>query len=108
MVRLWSDGPSGQFKNQYLYHFLPLLLHRYNLQFIQWNFFATSHGKGAVDGVGVIAKRAVWNKIKARQSTVKSAQDFVDVVTTGCVSIIAKCINDFDEQFLSTNKGQIR
>ena len=34
---------------------------------IRWNFFATSHGKGAVDGVGGVLKRRAWNKVKARQ-----------------------------------------
>ena len=31
---------------------------------IRWNFFATSHGKGAVDGVGGVLKRRAWNKGK--------------------------------------------
>jgi hypothetical protein len=38
------------------------------------------HGKGAVDGVGGAAKRAVWRAIKARSSTVKNAQSFCEVL----------------------------
>jgi hypothetical protein len=56
-VRLWSDGPSGQFKNQYMFTFLRFLLERYSLACVQWNFFATSHGKGAVDRIGGSAKK---------------------------------------------------
>jgi hypothetical protein len=33
------------------------LVSRYSLSILQWNFFAASHGKGPVDGVGAIAKK---------------------------------------------------
>ena len=44
----------------------------------QWFFFATSHGKGAVDGVGGVAKRAVWNQVKLRKVIIDSAEDFLN------------------------------
>lgn len=34
----------------------------YNIE-ISWSFFATSHGKGAVDGIGATVKRSVWTQI---------------------------------------------
>ena len=42
-----------------------------------WYFFATSHGKGAVDGVGAIVKRAVWSQVKQRKVEINNAEDFV-------------------------------
>ena len=33
---------------------------------IHWNFFATSHGKGPVDGIGGAVKRYVWTAAKQR------------------------------------------
>ena len=49
---IFSDGPSSQFKNQYILSYLPSAYKRHHLDSLNWNFFATSHGKGAVDGVG--------------------------------------------------------
>ena len=40
---------------------------KYHFQSIVLNFFATSHSKGAVDAVGGLLKRFVWNSIKSRK-----------------------------------------
>lgn len=54
----FSDGAASQFKQRFLFCSLTLLGRR-----ITWNFFATSHGKGPVDGIGGTAKRQVkWAK----------------------------------------------
>ena len=64
---IFSDGPSSQFKNKYIVNFL----HKLNQTIdIQWNFFATSHGKGVVDGVGGTIKRLVWKAFIARKAAV--------------------------------------
>ena len=34
---------------------------------LTWNFFATSHGKGVVDGLGGTVKRAVWAHVRSGQ-----------------------------------------
>ena len=64
---IFSDGPSSQFKNKYIVNFL----HKLNQTIhIQWNFLATSHGKGVVDGVGGTIKRLVWKALIARKAAV--------------------------------------
>ncbi|KXJ17259.1 hypothetical protein AC249_AIPGENE8686 [Exaiptasia diaphana] len=40
----FSDGPSSQFKNRYIVNFLHKVKKLIN---IQWNYFATAHGKGS-------------------------------------------------------------
>lgn len=40
-------------------------------------FFATSHGKGAVEGEGAIVKRAVGGQVKQRKAEIDNAADFV-------------------------------
>ena len=45
-VHVFSDGPSSQFKNKYIAHFL----HQLSVQ-IEWHYFATSHGKEWLTGV---------------------------------------------------------
>jgi len=48
---------------------------------IKWNFFATSHGKGAVDGIGGAAKRHVWAKVSTRKTVVYDAAGFVSAAS---------------------------
>ena len=52
----FSDGCAGQYKN--CKHFLNICYHEQDFGMCaEWNFFATSHGKGPCDGVGGTVKR---------------------------------------------------
>ena len=81
-ILLWSDGPSSQFKNRFMARFMEMSAEKHSSN-ISWNFFATSHGKGAVDGVGGVLKRRAWNKVKARQVVIRNAAEFTDAVKDG-------------------------
>ena len=48
---IWSDGPSSEFKNQYMCFLIQELSKKHGKPFI-WKFSATSLGKGVFDGVG--------------------------------------------------------
>jgi hypothetical protein len=77
MAYIFSDGPSSQFKNKLIVSILPTLDKIVN---IQWNYFATSHGKGAVDGIGGTMKRNIWNAVSSRKApVVVDAQSFYEV-----------------------------
>ena len=75
MVHYWSDGPSNQFKYQFSFtikfqekdHGMPA----------DWNFFATSHGKGDNDGAGRDVKNSVWRKVLQGKSVVGDLGSFV-------------------------------
>ena len=55
-VHYFTDGCGGQYKNRY--NFVNLCHHELDFGlFAEWNFFATSHGKGACDGIGGTVKR---------------------------------------------------
>ena len=60
-VRYWSDGASSQFKNQYVFTNLRFHQSDYGIT-ADWNFFATSHGKGENDGVGGMSKMQFGGK----------------------------------------------
>ena len=75
---IFSDGPSSQFKNQYVLNFLPVLRDLNHIESLNWHFFATSHGKGAVDGIGGTVKRNVWMETRSRKPVVNS-EDFCKV-----------------------------
>lgn len=47
---------------------------------VQLNYFATSHGKGAMGGIGGTVKRLVWNAVMSGNSNiVYDAQSFFQV-----------------------------
>ena len=102
-VIFWSDGPSSQFKNRFMFEYMSILVKKFSLGSLKWNFFATSHGKGAIDGVGGTLKRIVYTYVKARQGLVKSAQDFVDVIASSQSSVQAIHVSgEVIETFYST------
>lgn len=58
-VYIFSDGCSSQFKNKFIARSLPDFISTFGCKVLECNFFASSHGKGAVDGVGATIKRKV-------------------------------------------------
>jgi len=89
-VHIFSDGPSSQFKNKYMASFYSIL-QRKGLS-IQWNFFATSHGKGVVDGLGGTVKRVVREAVLTRKvSSVLNAKEFAEAAESFCKSIKITC-----------------
>lgn len=85
-VEMWSDGPSSQFKNRFIAAALDVLETKYNIK-IKWNFFATSHGKGPVDGIGGTLKRVVFEQVKRRVCQVTDAASFVEAAKRSGTSI---------------------
>ena len=79
---IWSDGPSSEFKNKFMWHLMKTLSKKYAKPFM-WKFSATSHGKGAVDGVGGKVKLTVRRKVmsKGKDSLVlQNCESFVQAV----------------------------
>lgn len=74
-VSIFSDGCASQFKNRYTLSNLCHMEEDFGVTG-DWCFFATSHGKGAVDGVGGSVKRMVWERVKCRQARVSTAEQF--------------------------------
>lgn len=54
-----SDGAASQYKNKF--NFVNLCHHKkdYGID-AEWHFYATSHGKGACDGIGGCVKRSAY------------------------------------------------
>lgn len=98
IVKIWSDGPSSQFKNKFIGAMIPLWEERFGVK-IYWNYFATSHGKGCVDGIGAIVKTIVRKHVRARDCIVNSASDFVSAFhrTESTISVEEMTEADFEE-----------
>ena len=77
---LYSDGPSSEFKNRFVQKIITDLKKELNVD-IFWKYFATSHGKGVVDGIGGNAKACVRARLLSKDGkvVVQSALDFVKV-----------------------------
>ena len=85
-IKFFSDGAASQFKNRFLLQHLTTMMEETGIEF-EWNYFASSHGKGVVDGIGGTLKRLVWmeNMAGVRCS---SAKDFVDICNQKTKTII--------------------
>ena len=62
VLQLWSNGPSSQFKNRFIATAIPWVDEKYSVK-LCWNFFASSHGKGPVDGIGGAIKIIAAHKV---------------------------------------------
>ena len=63
VLNVFSDGAGSQFKQRFLFWNMHYWKQDHHLK-LTWNFFATSHGKGVVDGLGGTVKRAVWRLLE--------------------------------------------
>ena len=75
----FSDGCAAQYKNRY--NFINLLHHKADFGIdAEWNFFATSHGKNACDGIGGTLKRSATKASLQRpyNNQILTARDFFD------------------------------
>ena len=61
---VFSDGVAFQFKRWYLFSNLHSWEKKFSIG-LTWYFFATSHGKGSVDGIGGTVNRSVWRATHA-------------------------------------------
>jgi len=90
-VNIWTDGPSSQFKNKYIFNLLPKLSSTYGLH-VCWNYFATSHGKGPVDALGGNVKRLAHRQVLSRQTVIVDAVSFGDAVRRANSNILIFCM----------------
>lgn len=72
----FSDGAGSQYKNKYNFFNLAQQKNESNVE-CEWNFFASSHGKGACDGVGGMVKRQAFRASlqRADNNFIKSPHD---------------------------------
>jgi hypothetical protein len=50
-----------------------------------WNYFASNHGKGEVDGVGALYKREIWKEqLRPHASKLQNSAEVVAFLTAEC------------------------
>ena len=106
-VSIWSDGASSQFKNKYIAAAIPILQEKHKLK-IRWNYFATSHGKGPVDGIGGSVKRQVWAAVSTRKALVTNAASFSSTAKQVCnVDVVELNSEEIHERNTMLNLDEI-
>ena len=95
LVNVFSDSPTSQFKQRFLLSNLYAWEMEHDLKIV-WNFFATSHGKGVVDGIGGTLKRAVWRNIKAERAHVTNASEYSTLGKQLCPNINIEFVSKED------------
>ena len=78
-VHIWSDGPSSQFKNWYIFAALPWLQAETDIQ-IDCNFFAARHGKGAVYSIRGTIKHLAGRQVVTGKSIITDPVSFFNAV----------------------------
>ncbi|XP_065058999.1 uncharacterized protein LOC135686653 [Rhopilema esculentum] len=74
-IDIFSDGTSTQFKQRYLFSNLSKWESTFGIK-VNWHFFATSHGKGVIDGIGGTVKRSVWRAVRSGNARASKPYDF--------------------------------
>ena len=101
---IWSDGPSSEFKNQFMNFLIQQLANKYQKPFI-WKFSSTSHGKGVVDGVGGKIKSSVHKKVMSLgkdRAIVQDSESFAKLAkklseSTEIIHITAEEVNAYKD-----------
>ena len=74
------DGAGSQFKQRCLFPNLHEWENEFSVSLI-WNFFATSHRKGAADGIGGTVERSVWRSTRASSTFPCDAKSYAEIAT---------------------------
>lgn len=80
-LHFFSDGPASQYKQKKNFHLFSSKLFDYGFEAATWNFFESSHGKGAPDGVGGALKR-IANMHVANGTDIPEPKVFYDLLKT--------------------------
>ena len=90
-IEIYSDGASSQFKNKWTLSNIVFCKAEFQLD-VSWQFFASYHGKGAVDGIGATVKQALWSAIRTREiifQGAKDCQEYLEKKITGVKTLVA-------------------
>ncbi|KAJ4435124.1 hypothetical protein ANN_23699 [Periplaneta americana] len=98
VVKIFSDEAASHFKQKYTLSNVTLLARIFGFN-IQWNFFQSYHGIGAMDGIGGQVKRMAWMAVKPGKK-IQSATEFCNIVSINCLVNSINCLmNNQCERF---------
>lgn len=102
-IHFFSDGPSAQYKNRFnLYLAIDIIKKEFPaIKVLTWNYMASGHGKGPMDGVGGTLKRTADFHV-ARGSDITCARDFCEISKVANITT-----HEIEETCIESMKHQI-
>lgn len=83
-IYMFSDGPTSQYKNKFnIYLAANNLQKQFPNADVSWNYSASGHGKGPMDGIGGTIKRLA-DRTVLRGNDITCAGDFINLVRPEC------------------------
>lgn len=92
-MHFWSDGPSKQYKskkNSFLLSEVPLTL---GFNRATWNYFPTSHGKGAPDGIRGTVKRTA-DRLVLHGNDITNGKELFEKISNRLNGVQVHCTED--------------
>lgn len=74
-IHYWTDSPSSQYRNQFIFHVLANHRKLYQCD-AQWNYFEASHGKSACASLEGTTKRMADEACRQGHVMIQNAMDF--------------------------------
>lgn len=96
-ISIFSDGAASQFKQRFMFANITFYKEDFDVS-VTWNFFASGHGKGAVDGVGGTIKRNLNIALRTKQDTHIDINYVVALAKENSVKTIVKFISSNEIQ----------
>ena len=94
-LSIWLDGVASQFKNYLILATMKVLLKKHDVQ-ISYDFFATSHGKGLLDGIAGTVKCVDLKAVQSRKFTMTGAASFMAAARSSNVKVIEMTFKDIE------------
>lgn len=86
-VHFLSDGPTTQYRNKKMFYLMgQYLASELKVDYLQWHYFESGHGKGAPDGIGGCLKRMA-DRISSLSEDITTCEDFVRILRNQCPGI---------------------
>lgn len=86
MIHYWTDSPSSQYRNRFIFHVLANQQQHFGVH-ARWNYFEAGHGKGPCDGIGGTCKRRASEAVKQGKTTIQDAREFYKWATESGIAI---------------------
>ena len=74
--------------------------------YLEWEYSATSYGKGVVHGIGGTAKTRVYAKVKAKRATVQIQLTLLQLLKVPNIIVISVLQNDINKTHTDLNLSE--
>lgn len=97
-----SDSPTTQYRNRKMFYLMGAYLSRQlDVDYLQWHYTESGHGKGAPDGVGGCIKRSA-DSLVSRSKDINTCESFIAQLKESCSKITILGIDEKKMNYLDS------